>query len=222
MTSTISWSLIVNKKEANSRPEEDEDMSVYNPPSMNEIINYEMNTRPSVPSYAYLPSELSCNTDSDGKNDESELNENETHSTGWKKEAELKEELKKDDEDDDEDELFAEAYMNITTKKSPVKKSSPKSSPIRNSPIRNSPIKKSSPTKKVRMCKSVALNEKCRFGNKCFFAHNYKELEKQPCNFGENCRLVRISNNVVSNNGNKVCRFLHPYETDEMYKNRHT
>lgn len=41
-----------------------------------------------------------------------------------------------------------------------------------------------------RLCSSLKTNEKCRYGDKCFYAHCLEKLEK--CRFGRNCKYVKV------------------------------
>lgn len=78
------------------------------------------------------------------------------------------------------------------------------------------------PKAKTRMCNNLSKGGQCPYGKKCHFAHDVKELQVQICGFGDKCVFVRVENGIVINSPNscKVCRFMHPTETEAGYARR--
>ena len=74
---------------------------------------------------------------------------------------------------------------------------------------------------KTRMCNNLSKGQ-CPYGKKCHFAHDVNELQVQICGFGDKCVFVRNENGIVINSPNacKVCRFMHPTETEAGYAKR--
>jgi len=60
----------------------------------------------------------------------------------------------------------------------------------------------------TKLCISVENNIKCKYGNKCNFAHSLDELVVNNCRFGDRC------------NNKYVCKFKHPLESKEKYITR--
>lgn len=77
------------------------------------------------------------------------------------------------------------------------------------------------PKAKTRMCNNLSKGQ-CPYGKKCHFAHDVNELQVQICGFGDKCVFVRNENGIVINSPNscKVCRFMHPTETEAGYAKR--
>lgn len=77
------------------------------------------------------------------------------------------------------------------------------------------------PKAKTRMCNNLNKGP-CPYGKKCHFAHDASELQVQNCGFGDKCVFVMSENGIVSNSPNscKVCRFIHPGETEAGYSRR--
>ena len=73
---------------------------------------------------------------------------------------------------------------------------------------------------KTRMCNSVDKKEPCPHAEKCRFAHGLDELKISPCLFADRCRLVRLWNGKLYNNGEKICNHKHPQEDDEQFISR--
>jgi hypothetical protein len=75
---------------------------------------------------------------------------------------------------------------------------------------------------KSRMCKSVDMNEKCQYDDKCRFAHSLDELKISNCLFDQRCHFVRISNGELVNvdNTKKICSHKHSHETFETFLQR--
>lgn len=60
---------------------------------------------------------------------------------------------------------------------------------------------------KSKMCSSVGLKIKCKFGLKCHYAHNITEFEPITCIFNNKCKNIN-------------CTFKHANETKEQFINR--
>jgi len=77
------------------------------------------------------------------------------------------------------------------------------------------------PKAKTRMCNNLSKGQ-CPYGKKCHFAHDVNELQVQVCGFGDKCVFVVNENGNVFNSPNscKVCRFMHPGETEASYAKR--
>ena len=77
------------------------------------------------------------------------------------------------------------------------------------------------PKAKTRMCSNLSKGP-CPYGKKCHFAHDVNELQVQVCGFGEKCVFVVNENGNVFNSPNscKICRFMHPSETEASYAKR--
>ena len=72
----------------------------------------------------------------------------------------------------------------------------------------------------TKLCKSLISGKKCEY-KMCYFAHSLEELKKRNCHFGFSCYLVsRTSFNRYENCSHKVCRFIHPNESNESYARR--
>jgi hypothetical protein len=71
--------------------------------------------------------------------------------------------------------------------------------------------------RKTKMCMSVANGVKCKYGEKCQFAHNISELTLVGCRFGIRCRSVRQKGCGMENIEGSRCMFVHPTETKESY-----
>ncbi len=61
--------------------------------------------------------------------------------------------------------------------------------------------------KKTKMCNKPNCN---KIG--CNYAHSKSELQVRKCLFGNEC--------IYKNSSNKMCKYLHPDETMEMYNKR--
>jgi hypothetical protein len=59
-----------------------------------------------------------------------------------------------------------------------------------------------------RICTSVMANKPCKYGEKCMFAHNAREIRPSPCTFGQKCRNLQL------------CKFIHEGENPPMYCQR--
>ena len=76
---------------------------------------------------------------------------------------------------------------------------------------------------KTRMCNNLNKGGPCPYGKKCHFAHDASELQVQVCGFGDKCVFVgHDENGNVFNSPNscKVCRFMHPSESEAGYAKR--
>ena len=85
----------------------------------------------------------------------------------------------------------------------------------------NMNVSGSVPKAKTRMCNNLSKGP-CPYGKKCHFAHDVSELQVQVCGFGDKCVFVMNENGNVFNSPNlcKVCRFMHPNETEASYAKR--
>jgi hypothetical protein len=73
---------------------------------------------------------------------------------------------------------------------------------------------------KTRMCNSVGTGLPCRHGANCRFAHSVDELTVAKCFFAHSCRCVRWSGEHWINHGEKLCTYLHPGESEDVYYKR--
>ncbi len=78
--------------------------------------------------------------------------------------------------------------------------------------------------RKNRFCKNMISEGRCRFENRCSFAHSFEEISKnvEPCRYETRCNLVkRAKNGDYSNRSDKkTCMRIHPRETPEKYVTR--
>jgi hypothetical protein len=69
----------------------------------------------------------------------------------------------------------------------------------------------SNPSFRTQFCKNMENEGKCKYGDKCFYAHNDKELRTappKPCNYGANCLHLA------------TCQFDHGVMDDLEYQQR--
>ena len=72
----------------------------------------------------------------------------------------------------------------------------------------------------TKMCNSVVRNEPCKHGVNCRFAHSVDELTISECFFGSNCRFVDKYNGIYKNIGHRVCKHIHPKESEDNFYKR--
>jgi hypothetical protein len=73
---------------------------------------------------------------------------------------------------------------------------------------------------KTKMCKWS--KEACKHGESCRFAHTHDELAVRECANRKECRHVSCTGYTIdgtrySNNGDKLCKFIHPGETKDYW-----
>ena len=73
---------------------------------------------------------------------------------------------------------------------------------------------------KTRMCNSLDMNQVCRHGEECRFAHSLEELVIRDCHFKDRCRFVKIKSGKLVNDGTNTCRNKHPQESQEDFIKR--
>ena len=79
------------------------------------------------------------------------------------------------------------------------------------------------------MCQSIMKKETCKFGKKCNFAHDIKQLIIKQCSFGDKCRLTVYKHGKIVNKVPNVlkkgvivkkCTYIHENEEREDYFKR--
>lgn len=74
---------------------------------------------------------------------------------------------------------------------------------------------------KKRACQNILEGLNCTYGARCTFAHAIAELVVDNCMHGGRCYSVFFDKNgVYCNNGDRICRRLHPSESLELYHKR--
>ncbi len=74
---------------------------------------------------------------------------------------------------------------------------------------------------KKRACEKILEGLHCIYGFRCTFAHSIAELVIDDCMHGKRCYSVFFDRNgVYCNNGDRICRRLHPSESLELYHKR--
>ena len=77
--------------------------------------------------------------------------------------------------------------------------------------------------KYTQICKSVINREKCKYGNKCCFAHTIEQFKPIRCNFGSRCFHVCYQGDCKYSNTNekqKICMCIHEDESKEEFIKR--
>ena len=72
---------------------------------------------------------------------------------------------------------------------------------------------------KSKLCMSVINKKPCPHGNKCRYAHHVDELQVPKCFFGDACNRVEKTTCGYKNR-RRICNFIHPSESKEMYYKR--
>jgi hypothetical protein len=73
---------------------------------------------------------------------------------------------------------------------------------------------------KTSLCHSIERGEDCPHGKNCRFAHSLEELKTTNCFFGDQCKFVHNSTGKWYNKGYKICKHIHPGESNENFLHR--
>lgn len=66
-----------------------------------------------------------------------------------------------------------------------------------------------------KVCNSISVGVKCRFGTNCKFVHTFEDLKKVECRHKDGCNFVKFANGEYvnsSSSGTKCCH-IHPAES---------
>jgi hypothetical protein len=78
-------------------------------------------------------------------------------------------------------------------------------------------------TGKVMFCQAIIRGIKCKFGDKCKFAHSVKEMDKTECRFPFKCRFVQYQGKGTYTStcpSERVCMYWHAKESEESFCKR--